>query len=307
MPLSENIIFWHNLEKIKNHFLYTDKQFADFLGLDLFSYLKHKKNQTFLSMTCVFEFSEKLNLHFEDLLSTEFKLNSKITQNNREMILAERYSVATYSKLRPIINIINYLEIYRGARAKINLLRKFQLSEEFISNPESEVNILLISDIVIFLEKIYHFKPIDFFLMGQRTPFLSKNNQINDQLKKIGNINDTYVYFMEECSKKFDVNYEYKVLKIENNQILVEAAPKKLVLEELKIDSTNFGNEQVCFTRMGVISSVTWAKYRKFTPIKKVSSIYSGDSSNKFVLDTTEIKKLSSSFNFFNEAQSAYH
>ncbi|MGZ3789409.1 MAG: hypothetical protein ACXVLQ_12850 [Bacteriovorax sp.] len=307
MPLSGNIIFWKNLENIRDHLLYDDKQFADFLGVDYFVYLNKKRNQSFLSMNCMFEFSEKMNIHFEDLLSKEFKLNSKITNNNSEMILSERYAIATYSKTRPILNVINYLELHRGTRAKINLLRKFQLSEEFISNPESEINILLLSDIVNFLEKIYHFKPDDFILMGKRMPFLSKNKEINDQLGQIKNLEDAYVYFMEESSKKFDVNYNYKVLNIKNNNILIEAVPNKLVIEELSIDTKMFGNENACRTRMGVISSVSWVRYKRFSPIKKVKSIYSGDTSNVYSVDISSVKSLSNSTNSLGELHATYH
>ena len=156
MPLSENIILWRNLERIKDQLLLDDSEFAQFLDIPYQEYLRNKNKQLFLPLTCMFEFSEKLNLHFEDLLSSEFKLNSTITNNNRDMILADRYSIASYSKTKPILNIINYLEIHRGVRAKINLLRKFQLTEEFILNQENNTNIFLISDIAKYLTNLYN-------------------------------------------------------------------------------------------------------------------------------------------------------
>jgi hypothetical protein len=307
MFLSENIILWKNLEHIRDHLLLDDEHFAIFLEIPYIEYIKSKNKQLFLSLPCLFEFSEKLNLHFEDLLSPEFKLNSKVINNNREMALSARYSIATYSKTRPILNIINYVEIHRGTRAKINLLRKFQLTEEFLLDQNNNVNILLISDIVNYLQRVYQFKANDFLAMGQRTPFMSNNKMLSEQLLQFKTINETYDFFVEECSAKFDKNYKYRILNNTNNQIIIEATPEKSVLDELKIEAGHFGNENACLSRMGVISSVPWVKYQNFSAIKKIQSIYSGGMSNIYSIDTSFIKNLRGPLDLLHETQPIYH
>lgn len=288
--LNENQIFWSNLEKLKDSLLLDDLEFAGTLGLSYEEYLKCRKNAYFLPLNCVFEFAEKMNFHFEDLLKEEFKLN--IEKSSGHVILSDRYTYATYSEIQPLRNIISYLEMVRGMRAKINLIRKFNLTEDFFNNEQQRVNIHLISDIVRHLSLTYKFTDKEFKAMGHQTPFVVKSDFLKNKLTVPKNVEDVVSTFFEECTHLFDMNYHYKINSMVDNHVIIDATPRKHVLDELKIDRSEFGNREACYTRMGVISSMTYFKYGLNAPITQIASLQNGDTANRYLMDMTPFKKL---------------
>lgn len=288
--LNENQIFWSNLEKIKDSLLLSDQKFAETLGLSYEDYVKHRQGAFFLPLDCVFEFAEKMNFHFEDLLKQEFRI--KIESATGQTLLPERYTYATYSELQPIKNIISYLELVRGFRAKVNLIRKFNLTDDIFNGSEQKVNVNLISDIVSYLNNTYKFSEKEYKAMGQQTPFVVKGDFLKNKLTAPKTIEDVVSTFFEECTHLFDKNYHYKIDNIVGNHVIIDAVPRKHVLEEMKINLTEFGSREVCLTRMGVISSMTYYKYGLNSPITQIASLQNGDSTNRYLMDMTPFKSL---------------
>lgn len=292
MP-NERQYFWYNLEKIKNGLLLSDAEFAKFIGISLVQYTKNKNSMSFLPLAAVYDLAEKLNFHFTDLMGPDFGLNYSSFSEDKPM--PERYTRAAYSKLTPTKNILNYLELTRGTRAKMNLIRKFQLSESYVQNENNRTNILLVSDIVKYLSSTYNFTEREFMAMGQRTPFTFTSSLLKDKLSDHKDIYGVLEAFFEECTQIFDVNCQYRISEIVNDFAIIEVLPKRSVIEELQVKQTEFGNEQVCLTRMGCISSMTWFKYKRNARVEKISSVYEGDATNKYLMDLSPFKRLSSS------------
>jgi hypothetical protein len=284
--LNENQVFWLNLEKIKDSLLLDDQEFSKSLGLPYENYIKSKGKSEFLPVDCVFEFAEKLNFHFEDLLSIDFKI--KLPNSNIQLL--DRYAHATYSHTKPIINIVNYLETVRGHRAKINLLRKFQLSEEFIIDENHKTNIFLITDIVEHLKHTYRFGDKEFLAMGQRTPFVTENNFLKEKLTGHESVQHMFSRFFEECTHVFDKNCTYRLDSLTNEYAIVAAIPKKEVLEELEIRPHQFASANTALTRCGVISSMTWFQFRQHAPTRRIASIYNGDKYDRYLFELGPFK-----------------
>lgn len=306
MP-AENKIFWINLEKIQNALLLSDHDFSKYLGLAHVHFIKQKKSLGFLPLNCIFECAEKLNFHFEDLLQENFSVKSILGKLQGNYALLEKYSVATYSKTRHLANVVKYLERSRGEREKINFLRKFQLTEDFISSGNNSVNILLTTDIMQYLTSTYQFTNSEFIKIGQMTPFTNMNSDVKSALVQKKNIDDTLEYFFAELGQRFDKNFTYQIAKIENDYAIVEAKPNKHVIEELEINPNQFGSEAACLTRMGLISSITWFKYKQFAPPEKISSVYKGDSSNFYSFNISSFRNLDCASNFPANVHAIYH
>lgn len=292
MLLSDNEIFWRNLEKIKTTLMLDDQGFARTLGLSLKDLQKYQIKRSFLPLDCMFEFAEKMNFHLEDLMSNDFKMKVA-SKTAGKFNLGERYSYATYSETQPLRNILNYLEMVRGERAKINLIRKFQLTEDFFAQTEQKANIYLITDIVSYLDKTYRFTDSEFMGMGQRTPFVTKSTFLSDKLTNHKDAQSVVASFFEECTHLFDQNYHYKITSMVGDDAVVEATPRSYVLDELKIKSQDFGIEKLCLTRMGVISSMTYYKYGVNAPITKIASLMEGAQSHRYHIDLSPFKNLS--------------
>lgn len=289
MP-NERQLFWYNLDHIKDKLLLSDEAFAKFIGISFTQYSKCRSNLSYLPTSAVFELAEKCNFHFEDLLKPNFVFQ---LANDKEGPIPDKYLIAPYSKLTPTVNIINYLEKTRGTRTKTNLLRKFQISDNFFQNTESRSNIRLISDVTQYLAETYKFSDEEFINMGKQTPFSPAGSLIADKLKGITNVTDMLEVFITQCATFFDKNADYRVLNVSNDFLTMECIPKKDVMEELKIRSHEFGNEEVCLTKMGCISSFSYFHFKRYARIDKLNSVYDGDESNRYIVDLAPFKKLS--------------
>ena len=287
MPLNDSQIFWLNLEKIKDDLLISDAQFAQELQMSLKDYLKIRGTSKLLPLDIAFEYAEKRNFHFEDL----FKIDFKLKLDSTSCALLDRYTYANYSQIKPVMSIVDYLEQIRGPRAKTNLLRKFQLSEDFLMDDANKANIFLVSDIASYMKSAFNFTDNEFILMGQRTPYVTGNNFLKTKLTNHSSAQSIFANFFEECTQLFDKNSTYRVDKMTDEFAIIDAIPKRSVIEELQISPSEFGNDQASLSRAGIISSMTVFQYNLNTPIKKISSLYHGDKYDRYLLDLSVFKK----------------
>ncbi len=301
----EVIFFWKNLERIKNVLTKSDREFAKFLEISYGQYLKCKKNQVFLPLGCIYQCAEKLNFYYTDLLYDNFSLQSVVNTINNGQNLDEKYSHATYSTLRPFKNVLTYLEKEKGEQAKINLLRKFQISDKILNQPDQKTNIHLLTDAVRYLRATYQLSELDLISIGRMTPNANKDFEIGLSTKK--NAPEVVEFFLDEYAHLFDKNYTYSIEQLSNNQSIIQALPNKNVVEELGLKFSEFGSEDVCLTRMGVLSSIMWPKFKKYADVQKISSIYSGDKSHRYIIDLSPFKKLSSFADISMETGRFYH
>lgn len=287
MPLNEGQIFWRNIEKVKDSQLLDDVQFAKELQMDIKDYLKIRGTAELLPLDVAFIFAEKFNFHFEDLFKKDFKLKA----GSSTTALLDRYNHANYSHTKPIMSIMHYLEQVRGSRAKVNVLRKFQLSEEFLQNDTHKANIFLISDIATYIQSTFKFSDNDFVLMGQTTPFVTDNAFLKNKLTGHDSVQEMFSYFFEECTHLFDKNCNYALEVMNDEYAIIAAIPKKAVMEELQVNPIQFGSNPSSLSRAGIISSMTMFQYNMNAPVTRISSMYHGDKCDRYLLDLTVFKK----------------
>ena len=287
MPLNESQIFWRNIEKVKDNQLLDDVQFAKEIQMDLKEFLKIRGSTSLLPLDVAFVFAEKFNFHFEDLLKKDFKLKS----GSSTTALLERYTNASYSQTKPIMSIMHYLEQVRGPRAKVNVLRKFQLSEEFLLNDKHKTNIYLVSDIAKYIQSTFKFSDNDFVLMGQTTPFVTDNSFLRSKLTGHKSVQQMLTYFFEECTHLFDQNSHYVLEDLNKDYAIIAAIPKKAVMEELEVEKHLFGSKPSSLSRAGIISSMTMFQYNMNAPVTKISCMYTGDEYDRYLLDLTVFRK----------------
>ncbi len=293
---SQNNIFWNNLEKIKDVLLLNDIEFATYLKMKQEEYFSLKKKSATLPIDCLFELAEKHNFHLEDLLLKE-DFSIKYSPKGEKPLL-DRYTVAPHSQTRAIINILNYLELSKGSRAKVNLIRKFQLSEDYIKNENNNANVLLISDILKYLGKNHAFKEADYLGIGRRMPFLENNKILKEKLSVHQSAHDILECFVYECTKLFDANCTYTISEARTDYAIIDVLPNKNVVDELRLDNHEFGNEELCLTKMGNFSSTMYFKFGQNAEIKKISSIHDGHSTNQYLVDLSPFRNMQKRINF---------
>jgi hypothetical protein len=287
----ESVLFWKNIEKLKDSLLMNDQQFADELQMNLKDYLKIRGTKILLPMDKTFECAEKYNFHFEDLLKSDFKLKL----NHSPTSLLPRYTTATYSFTKTSISIMKFLEEARGLRAKTNVLRKFQVSEEFLLVDTNKANVHLTSDIAQYIHETFNFTNMDFVEMGRKTPFVTENIFLKNKLTGHKSVKNMFSYFFEDCTNVFDSNCHYRIETLNDDFVIVAAIPKKEVVEELGVRLTDFCSTPASYSRAGIISSMSMFQFKMNTPIKKISCLNHGDQYDRYLLDLSQFKNIRSS------------
>lgn len=279
MPV-ENQIFWNNLQKIKERLLFSDSQFADFLDLPFHIYLKTKERRDTFSLFHMSEVADKLKIHLEDFIDPNFEFNGRLFIGSQS--LPDRYCHATFSTMRPVMNILSYIEKYRGFEAKRQLLCKFQIQESQLCNPDIRTNILLITDLLDYLNRIYDLAADEFIAMGQMMPDLDANQILKDKVIDVKSVEEVYEQVILNYAHCFDRNCTYKINKLNESELIVDIIPNGEVLEALKATPNVFGSELLCLTRMGVFSSIPRLKYRANGIATKLESTFSGGTRNRY-------------------------
>ncbi len=293
MFIEEHKIFWANLNKIRDTLLLSDEQMAREVDMDPTAYTKLHGSRNLLPLDKTFALAEKYNFHFEDLLNINFKLNLL----SSPLTLLPRYSLATYSYTKTSMSIMSYLEQTRGLRAKMNVLRKFQLSEEFLLKDTNKANIHLTSDIAQYIHQTFNFSLQDLVTMGRKTPFVTENTFLRSKLTGHSDVYEMFTYFFEECTKVFDSNCHYKIESLSDDYAIIAAIPKKEVVEELGVHLRHFCSTPASYSRAGIISSMSMFQFNQNTPIKKISCLNHGDPYDRYLMDLRPFKQ--SSFDSF--------
>lgn len=288
MQSLDAISFWKNLNHLQRVLLLSNDEFLKNVGIDSSDFEKLYLRKELLPLEIVFKLSEKFNFYAFDLFNEDF-----VYEDKKQFELLEKYRKAQYSKIRPILNILDFLRIKRGDRAVVNLMRKFQLREEFLKNPDNQANIFLITDVVSYLKDTFAFSDYEFYQMGLRTPFVDYSGAIVSEISKAPTMKEAYTYFVEELSKKFDLNFKYSISKLSDSEMIIDSTPNLDVLRELNVSNSQFGSEAVCLTRMGVISSISMINHKNPAKVEKIQSIYNGGSFNRYRVEFLNTQKLS--------------
>jgi hypothetical protein len=287
MQLGEGDIFWHNIGKIQDQLLLNDHDFSNLLEIDLSEYKNLHNSKKMLSIEKVYPLAERLNFHLEDLFDLNFQL--KIEQKTSGLL--PRYDYAKHSNTLPILSLINYIESEKGMRAKVNILRKFQLSENFLSDPTNKTNVFLVADISEYISKTFMFTDSDFIKMGRTTPAIHTSSFLKNELTGHETVQSMYSHFFDTCTNLFDKNSNYAIENFTQDTLTISATPKKEILEELEIDSSLFGNKFSSLNRAGIISSMTKFAYFNSAPIKKTACLYNGSFRDEYLLDLSAFKE----------------
>lgn len=295
-------ILCKNLLKIKLALGLSHSELSQILEIseyDLNQILNFKRTPT---LTQMYSLGEHFKFHAMDLLEESFDLKQLLSNYLKTNKLPEKYSCATYSKIGPIINVLNYIERNRGIIARTNILRHFQITDELLLRQDLTTNILLITDIANYAKEIFQLTEDEFFLMGQLTPEQALGNIIKSKLSGVKTISDNLECFFSECTHLFDTNCTYKIVSMNSELAIVSALANRKVIEELKVNPLSFGNKFVCSSRMGVISTITKYNFNQNMLMTKYPSSPREGMSTQYMLDFSRIKKKLSRFSFFDSS-----
>ncbi len=276
---------WITIDKIKHTLCWSDQVIADRLQMTLDGFLLMQNCNISPSLLSITSLANSLEISIESVVTGKICYETlKAHQNGQTDHLPERYSVATFSKRKTTIHLLDFIETNFGWQTKKNVLNHFQINEGFTSKPDAEVNFLLPSDICEYLGKTYRM-PVELIQkMGAHSALTNKNTFAGKTLYRLRSPKILLEHFFSQLvNQHFEKNQTYQIIKLTDRFCLVETRFKEELKDSLK--TGQLGNIFACNSIAGTMSSLTTYLNLPSSHVTKVDCVHQGGCSCKYLID----------------------
>ena len=280
----------NTLLRVQSTLCLSDPDFSNYLEVNPQQFETIKAGMKSIPLLAFAKLAERLNLNLEDLYHGRVDYPSLGVRFRTEpQHLPEKYSAGAGSRFATVINILDYVEEKYGWHKRIETLRHFQMSEDFLSAPERPVNFRFMTHLLTYLDA--HVMPeTEFFRIGQNTlKILDKSNL----LKPSGNpssvpssipssIKDAYEFFFKDTIRFIDCNYIYTLEKLTRSSCVVSLKPNPAVSEPMEWKAP--GSFGTCIYRAGSLSIVPRYLGKSAAHVLKTKCVHQGETSCEYHL-----------------------
>jgi hypothetical protein len=242
------------LEQSKGVLQESDDQFAARVMLCADDYRKVINGTRKLSLLELSKFSEVLNVSLEAILThkVDYGFLKKFLDDQAQDVLPEQYSFSALSKRRTIVNILDYIRKDRGTREVLFLLRYFQLTPKHFKDPEKTINNNFIVDLLKLCRE-QNYTNEEIIKMGKESYNSNSRNALGGILCDSNDMIELFEKIFIKHINLFDLNFDYQLLKLNNNECNLRVKAKADVCEQL--NKKIIGSNNLDFYKQGVIST----------------------------------------------------
>ncbi len=272
--------FWQSIERIQCILNIDDQELAKLINRNHFELIADKTCNRPLNMFELATISNKFGLTIDGLVHGQFD-DEQIINNyhNLNPDLPNKYKEGKLSRLRTLINVLDYTALKLGDECRQFLLQKLGVNEKLLNNPNKFTNIHLITDLCRHLKTVGLTKE-DFINMGKYSYETNKNTDFGILLSKFNSAKNLYKFLLEDYTHMYDKNFKYQVTKVDNSGLVLETTFSEEALDTYRVK--NFGNSTTCLTKIGVLSSMSQYIGLAPSPVKKTHCIYQGDTKTRY-------------------------
>jgi len=209
----------------------------------------------------------------------------------RRDLAPQEYQIGAFSSHRIGSVLLKILQENTGHEFCQRLLLSLQVGNQFFS-PDREngfVNTELYGALYAMLVKGFGFSEEDLFWLGQQTAFENKETTFAQKFQKYS-ILVSYSCFLEEVAKNVEQSYDYELVKISSEKVIVKKTLSNMLQDTLKKKS--YGNKYTCIYSLGFGSTVGYfSRNEKFPHSALTKNLYSGEDYTLFELKIDEPKQ----------------
>jgi hypothetical protein len=170
-----------------------------------------------------------------------------------EYYIPEQYKECALSRMHTLANILDSVERRTSFEHRREILSYFQIREPALAKENSRINVRLLLDFVDHVRKKYSIGPTELYKIGIESHLRNKSSEIGKRFGTIQNTANLYECVIEELFPLFDENTSYRILKMESDQITVEAKDNNFVKDALSLKCV--ANEYSNSWKAGVLAS----------------------------------------------------
>jgi hypothetical protein len=248
-------IFWKQIQSLSSVLGLNDQAMASMMCLTEHDFVKYKTKKIPVPINCSINLCDRLGITLEKLLSGKVDfMRLRESFYGMSNSLPVRYDFGKFSKVRTVMNILDYIERYHGQEVKAHLLKCLQVSSEFLANPENNMNIFVMKDICNFLEKKMGYDHSDFVSLGYWSYFTHKDSNLGQKLASHRGYEELFDATCNEYCKEFDDNFNYDLIRTTDNSVTLRISETQMATE--LIGAKTFIDKPMNTVRNAVIASL---------------------------------------------------
>jgi len=257
---------------------------SEILELTKSQYNKIYSGTKHIPLHSVLEISERYNLSLELIMENkvDYFAVAAFASGNLNYI-HDKYKISAHSRNRTAIILLDYLERRRGWRARADVLRSFQLSEQAFSDSDGNINILFYDELMTYVSNRFHFQKETFWEMGIHSIVFNKNTPLGREFSRVKNPSMIYERMFGDLLILYEKNCNYKITTLSDTQCVVECYSKADVAEALKLK--NLGNPSICNWKAGIFMSAPGYLNLPFASAKEVACVHEDSACCRFIIE----------------------
>lgn len=259
----------------------SDAEMAEQLRLTPGNYAKVASGKIEIPLVALYDLLEKQNICFESIMNNtvNYLVISESAKGNLTY-LPEKYQRAANSSRRSALYMLNYINRRFGWQHRLSILRKLQLNESVLKNPDDKNNIFLSIDICNSVLKTGSAQ--DVVEMGRNFSTFAQTHSFASSFKQARNSSEAYeIMFTGILEKYVENNYIWKIKKLNNETCVLSGSPNPDVKSEI---GTQIINPAMCHLRHGFISSIPSFIAQPVANVKKISCLCHGNISCDYLI-----------------------
>ena len=233
-----------SIQLLKEHSDMTSGDLACVAELPIFDFNYYLYMKGDLPSASVLKLCEAFNLSYEALCRCDFDAQVAASYFRGERSdLPAKFLTHAYSKIRTVRNIFNYSTDKFGAIFSENLLRRFQISKNLLSDPYRDVSVEIVNGM---FERLLNFgaTPKDLHGIGKTASLSFLESKFGDECSQYKNKLDFWECVFAENGgliEYVDKNANYRLLRLSSDGVVIEMSTREWAREYFKCEK--YGSE----------------------------------------------------------------
>jgi hypothetical protein len=244
------------------------------------------------SLMALSAFAESTDVDLEKLFEQKLDLNVlQLRQLAGNLdALPEEYLTTAFSRVRTSRYLLDYVEFNFGWRLRSNILKRLEMNESAIADPERWINIKFYMDICEALKQLgYDHRVMQ--KMGEFSVHSNRSGAVGQAFSDCKTPTAVYEKLVPTLGTLFEKNHRYRILSLGPNHCTIESTDQQEVAHGLKLKL--IGSREVCAAKAGVASSFAHYAGNYSTQVEQLECVHQGDQRCVYHVTWKPIKQLS--------------
>ena len=245
--------FWSTLHRISVMLDISYNKIAEMMEMSPARYAALRRTRKDPPVSSAMALGKRLNIGFDALVMNNFDYKVMARQYAGNLIdMPERYVENALSRKRTVITFLDFIEENFGIAQRGLILRKFQMTEAMLADPQELINVRFAVDLTNYLMDYYQ-NPYLLKHMGQYSAQRNTSHEAIQEFRDVLSAEEIFERaFQGFVPKYLERNFSWRILQMDEKSCIVEGVPTEEFLATPNAGELLTTN--VCAIRTGILS-----------------------------------------------------